>query len=70
MAGGKIIGPGGKMSQGKMTGYNSKGPGGVAGSNTSTTTSKGYEGGRTMGTRKEYKTSGMASNSKAGKGMY
>jgi hypothetical protein len=70
MAGGKIVGPGGTSSQGKMTGYNTKGPGGVAGSNTSTTTSKGYEGSRTMGTRKEYKSSGMASNSKAGKGTY
>lgn len=65
MAGGKVIGPGGTSSQGKMTGYNTKGPGGIAGSNVSYTTGKGYEGSRTMGTRKEYKSRGNANNSKA-----
>jgi hypothetical protein len=65
MAGGKIIGPGGKASQGKMTGYNTKGPGGVAGSNTSYTTGRGYESGRTQGLRSNYQQTGRANNSKA-----
>lgn len=65
MAGGRVIGPGGTSSQGKMTGYNTKGPGGIAGSNVSYTTGKGYESGRTAGLRKEYKSSGNANNSKA-----
>jgi hypothetical protein len=65
MAVGKIIGPGGKTSQGKMTGYNTKGPGGVAGSNTSYTTGRGYESVRTEGLRKSYKETGGANNSKA-----
>lgn len=70
MAGGKVVGPGGTVTQGKATGYNTKGPGGIAGSNTSYTTSKGYESGRTQGLRKAYKETGGANNSKAGKGMY
>jgi hypothetical protein len=48
-----------------MTGYNTKGPGGIAGSNVSYTTGKGYEGGRTEGLRKAYKEAGSANNSKA-----
>ena len=65
MAGGRVVGPGGTSSQGKMTGYNTQGPRGVAGSNVSYTTGKGYEGGRTEGLRKAYKETGNAYNSKA-----
>lgn len=60
-----MVGPGGTVKQGVMTGYNTKGPGGIAGYNTSYTTGRGYESGRTEGLRKSYKETGGANNSKA-----
>jgi hypothetical protein len=62
---GKVVGPGGTSKSAKATGCYSTGPRGVAGSNTSTTTSKGYENGRMQGMRSSYRESGRANNSKA-----
>lgn len=60
----KLVGLGSSSKMAK-TRCESVGPGGVAGSNTSTTTGKGYEGSRTTGLRKSYKESGSAKNAKA-----
>lgn len=61
---GKVVGPGGSSKSAKSTGCHSVGPGGTSKSVT-TTTSRGYEGDRTTGLRKDYKQSGSAKNSKA-----
>jgi len=55
---GKVIGPGGSQKAAKSTDCKSVGPGGVAGSNTSTTTSRGYESGRMQGMRNSYRETG------------
>lgn len=64
----KVIGPGGTTKAAKSTGGKSVGPGGVSGSNTSYTTSRGYESGRTSGLRTNYRENGSANNNKAGRG--
>jgi hypothetical protein len=62
---GNVIGPGAtSKSCGSGAGM-SKGPGGPANSNSSTTTSRGYDNGRTQGMRSSYKEGGNANNSKA-----
>lgn len=62
---GKIVGPGGSSKAVKSTPCVSKGPGGVSGSNSTTTGSRGYESGRTQGLRSSYQQTGSANNSKA-----
>lgn len=59
---GKVIGPGGASKSATSTGCKSVGPGGVGGSNTSTTTSRGYENGRTQSMRSSFKETGKAGN--------
>lgn len=58
---GKVIGPGGSNKSAKSTGCMSVGPGGTA-SNTSTTTSRGYENNRKQGMRSGYRETGRAGN--------
>ena len=60
----KLVGLGGSSKIGK-TSCENIGPGGVAGSNSSTTSGKGAEGGRTTGLRKAYKETGSVKSSKA-----
>lgn len=62
---GKSVGPGGRSTPMKKQPYSSQGPKGPAGSNNSTTTSRGYE--NSTGLRTNYKQSGSAKNAKAGK---
>lgn len=61
----KVIGPGGTSKAARDTGCKSIGPRGAAGSNTSYTTSRGYESDRTQGLRSSYQQTGSANNRKA-----
>ena len=55
---GKVVGPGGSSKSAKSVDCKSVGPGGVAGSNVSYTTKRGYEENRTAGMRTTYKETG------------
>jgi len=57
----KVIGPGGRTTSAKHTGCKSEGPGGVAGTNVSYTTKRGYEENRTQGMRATYRETGRSS---------